>query len=135
MGQQQLLLLVIGVVLVGIAVLAAFEVLDRNYKQDEADGLLDRGLAIATHAVYWKSKNDPFSGGNQSYEGLAVDGLETLALDDATVRGRFAITAATESTLEVTGVSDRYPGVGVRVYVQKYDVDSSRVSFSGDYSF
>ena len=134
MGQQQLLLLVIGVVLVGIAVLAAFEVLDRNYKQDEADGLLDRGLAIATHAVYWKSKNDPFAGGNQSYETLTTDGLQTLALDDATVRGRFAITAATESTLEVTGVSDRFPGIGVRVYVQKYDVDSSRVSFDGAYT-
>ena len=131
MGQQQLLLLIIGVVLVGIATVAAFTVLERNYRQDEADGLLDRGLAIATHAVQWKAKMDPYNGGNQSYEGLTTSGLETLALDTANVRGQFAITAATERTLEVTGVSDRRPGIGIRVYVRDYDVDSSRVSFDG----
>ena len=134
MGQQQLLLLVIGVVLVGISVLAAFEILDRTYRQDEADGLLDRGLAIATHAVYWKAKMDPYNGGNQSYEGLANDGLRTLLLDTTNVRGRFAITGATDATVEITGVSERYPGIGVRVYVRSYDVDSSDVSFSGEYA-
>ena len=131
MGQQQLLLLVIGVVLVGIAVLGAFAALERSYNQDEADGLLDRGLAIATHAVYWKTKMDPYSGGNQSYEGLADSGLQTLALDTTNVRGQFAITSATQNTLEVTGVSDRRPGIGIRVFVRDYNVDSSRVSFNG----
>ena len=135
MGQQQLLLLVIGVILVGIAVLGAFTVLERSYNQDEADGLLDRSLAIATQAVSWKARMDPYNGGNQSYEGLAQDGLATLALDDTNVRGRFAITAATSNTLEVTGVSDRRPGIGVRVYVRDYDVDSSRVSFDGGITF
>jgi hypothetical protein len=135
MGQQQLLLLVIGVILVGIAVMAGFEILQRHYRQDEADGLLDRSLAIATHAVYWKSKNDPFEGGNQSYEELGVgDGIARLGLDSTNVRGRFAITGATESTLEVTGVSDRYPGIGVRVYVNDYDVDSSAVRFDGSFT-
>ena len=131
MGQQQLLLLVIGIVIVGIAVVAAFEVLDRSYKQDEADGLLNRALAISTHAVYWKSKNDPFVGGNQSYENLVPGGVEALALDSSNVRGRFGFTAASKTTLEVTGVSDRFPGIGVRVYVRGYEIDSSRVAFDG----
>lgn len=134
MGQQQLLLLVIGVVLVGLAVMASFTILERNYRQDEADGLLDRALSIATHAVYWKTKNDPFAGGNQSYARLASDGIGTLALDSTNVRGRFSITDATVNTLEVTGVSDRYPGIAVRVYVRGYDVDSSRVVFNGEIS-
>ena len=134
MGQQQLLLLVIGVVLVGLAVMASFEILDRSYRQDEADGLLDRALTIATHAVYWKTKNDPFAGGSQSYSRLASEGIGTLALDSTNVRGRFEITGATDNTLEVTGVSDRYPGVAVRVYVREYDVDSSRVVFNGELS-
>ena len=134
MGQQQLLLLVISVVLVGLAVVATFTILDRNYQQDEADGILDRSLAIATQAVYWKAKNDPFAGGNQSYEALQVGGMSRLALDSVNVRGRYSITGATPSTLEVTGVSDRYPGIGVRVYVRDHDVDSSRVSFDGRFS-
>lgn len=131
MGQQQLLLLVIGVVIVGFAVMAAFYVLDNSYKKDEADGLLDRSLAIATHAVYWKSKNDPFSGGNQSYQALEEGGLQMLALDDTNIRGRYAIVAATQNELRVAGVSDRYEEVGVCVLVEGYSINRSFVRFDG----
>lgn len=135
MGQQQLLLLVIAVVLVGLAVVAGFEILQKGYRQDEADGLLDRSLAIATHAVYWKTKNDPFAGGNQSYEELLDGGLELLALDEENIRGRYAITCATTNSLQITGVSDRYPDeVGVRVFVVGYDVERSELNFNGEFS-
>ena len=134
MGQQQLLLLVIGVILVGLAVVATFTVLERTQRQDEADGLLDRGLAIATEAVAWKAKHDPFGGGNGSYERLQASGMQTLSLDSVNVRGRYSITGATESTLQVTGVSGRFPDIGVRVYVRRFDVDSSAVSFDGRFT-
>ena len=134
MGQQQLLLLVIAVILVGLAVMAGFEVMQKSYRQDEADGLLDRGLTIATYAVYWKSQNDMFAGGNQSYERLETEGLALLGADTSTIRGDFAITDATVSTVEVTGVSTRYPEVGVRVYVRGYGVDSSALDFNGNFS-
>lgn len=132
MGQQQLLLLVIGVILVALAIMSAFPALDKSFRQDEADGLLDRSLAIAGYAVQWKITSDPYAGGNMSYERLADRGLQTLGLDTTTVRGRFAITEATPTRLVVTGVSDRYPGIGVRAYISEYDVDSSVVSFDGD---
>ena len=131
MGQQQLLLLVIGIVLVGIAVMAGFEVLQRHYRKDEADGLLDRSLTIATHAVSWKTRSDMFAGGNQSYEELGDGGLELLALDDENIRGHYAITHATRDSLEITGVSDRYQEVGVRVYVVRYDIERSELDFNG----
>ena len=132
MGQQQLLLLVIGVVLVAFAVMAAFPVLQRGFRQDEADGLLDRGLTIATHAAGWNTQNEWYGGGGGSYERLADNGIETLAIDSTTVRGRFVITAASANTLQVTGVSDRYPDIGIRVFVTGYDVDSSQVDFEGE---
>jgi hypothetical protein len=134
MGQQQLLLLVIGVVIVGFATMAAFYVLENSYRKDEADGLLNRSLSIATHAVYWKTKNDPFSGGNQSYAGLLDDGLQTLALDDTSIRGRYAIVHATQTELRVAGVSDRYEGIGVCVLVEKYSINRSFVRFDGSIS-
>jgi len=134
MGQQQLLLLVIGVILVGLATLAGFEIIQRHIRKDEADGLLDRGLSIATHAISWKTRNDPFNGGNQSYEQLATNGMSMLALDTTTVRGQFDITDATVSTVEITGISDRYPEVGIRVYVNGYGIDSSAVRFDGSLS-
>ncbi|NNF57582.1 MAG: hypothetical protein HKN04_05010 [Rhodothermaceae bacterium] len=134
MGQQQLLLIVIGIVIVGLAVLGGFDAFNRHVRQDEADGLLDRGLSIATHAVHWKTVNDPFNGGNQSYAELAVDGLDRLAVDESTIRGQFAITSATADQIEVTGVSDRYPEVGIRVFVTEYVIDSSYVRFDGSLS-
>ncbi len=129
MGQQQLLLLVIGVILVGLAVVAGIAAVQKYTRQDEADGLLDRSLAIASQAVYWKTKNDPFAGGNQSYAELATDGMQTLALDTATVRGRFRITGAWVDSVEISAVSVRYPDIGVRVTVDQYDIKRTVVAY------
>jgi len=131
MGQQQLLLLVLSVVLVGLAVVASWSFIDRAVQQDDSDGLLDRALAIGTYAVQWKTTMDPFNGGAASYAKLAERGLERLSMDSTNVRGRFAITAATETTVEITGVSLRYPKNGVRVWVEEYRIDSSRVVYDG----
>jgi hypothetical protein len=115
--------------------MAAYPAMQKGFRHDEADGLLDRSLTIASTAAKWKMTNDPFRGGNMSYESLATDGLEKLALDSINVRGRYRITRATATQLEVTGVSSRYPGIGVRVYVTDYDIDSSRVDFEGNLTF
>ncbi len=131
MGQQQLLLLVIGIIVVGFAVVAGMYAFRQYAMHDEADGLLDRSLSIASYAVQWKITNDPFVGGNQSYAQLADGGLQQLSLAETTLRGRFAFTEATVNTLQITAVSDRYPDVGVRVFVQGYDVDSSLIRTNG----
>ncbi len=129
MGQQQLLLMVIAIILVGFAVIAGIAAVQKYTRQDEADGLLDRSLAISTQAVYWKTKNDPFAGGDQSYASLAVDGMERLALDTATVRGRFAITGAWADSVEITAVSLRYPDIGVRITVDEYEIKRTVVAY------
>lgn len=135
MGQQQLLLLVIGVVIVGFATMAAFYMLDNSFKKDEADGLLDRTLAISTQAVSWKSRNDPFAGGNQSYARLAADGadpMEMLSLIDRNVRGTFRIVVVDNETIQVIGESERYPDIGVCTLVEGYKIERSFVRFDGN---
>ncbi len=131
MGQQQLLLLVLAVVLVGIAVVASWPFINRAVQQDDSDGLLDRAMSIATYAVQWKSTMDPFNGGNASYAALKEGGVARLSMDAENARGFFAITDATDETLEITGVSRRYPKNGVRVWVRQYAIDSSRVVYDG----
>ncbi len=131
MGQQQLLLLIIGVILVGLAVMAGLTAVQKYTQQDEADGLVDRSLAIATYAFYWKSRQDPFAGGDQSYEGLGADGMGTLSLNPETVRGRFAITAAWADSVEITAVSTRYPDIGVRVVLDQFNIRRTTVRFDG----
>ena len=131
MGQQQLLLLVMGLIIVGFAVIAGFYAMETRYKQSVADHLVDRNLAIATHAVYWKTKMDPFNGGDTQYSGLAEDGLAKLALDEYTDDGHFRITSATANALEISAVSLRYPDIGVRTYVAEYEITSTDVAYDG----
>ncbi|MBO6576705.1 MAG: hypothetical protein JJ896_13835 [Rhodothermales bacterium] len=131
MGQQQLLLLVIGVILVGIAVIAGIQAATDGFGKSEADGIMSRNLAIASNAVFWKTKSDPFAGGNQSYSLLGSNGLATLAMDTETELANWAITNATATSIEISGVSKRNANIGVRTYVNNYSIDSTIVRFDG----
>jgi hypothetical protein len=135
MGQQQLLLLVIGIIIVAIAVMAGLYAVQTKFKQSIADNLVDRNLSIATDAVFWKTKRDPFNGGNAEYSGLEADGMQTLFLGEETKQGMFKITLATANRLEITAVSLRYPEIGVRTYVTDYSIDSTVISYDSTITF
>lgn len=132
MGQQQLLLLVLGIIITGVAVLAGIYAYQDQSAKAIADNLVNRNLEIANSAVFWKTKMNPYNGGNASYAGLAEDGLETLSMSTETNYGSFAITAATASTIEITGVSTRDPNIGARTYVSGHTISTTDVSFAGE---
>lgn len=131
MGQQQLLLLVIGVIVVGIAIIAGIQASKDAFGKSEADGIISRNLAIASNAVFWKTKLDPYNGGNASYAGLSTNGMSTLSMDTETELAVWEITSATVSTLQITGVSKRDPNLGVRTFISGYSIDSTVVRFDG----
>jgi len=131
MGQQQLLLLIIGVVLVGLAVVAGMTAFHEASRKDEADSLVSHTLDVATSAYYWKSKNDPFAGGDQSYERLGTDGMAQLAMQRDRMRGLFDITNAWADSIEITAVSYRYPDIGVRVILDQENIRRTTIRFDG----
>lgn len=131
MGQQQLLLLVIGLIVAAIAVLAGIEAVEQGILHSAADRLVERNLVVASSAVAWKTRKDPFNGGDASYLGLATNGLTRLALEDSTEAGLVAITAATDGTLEITSVSLTYPQIGARTYIEDYTIVSTTVRYDG----
>ncbi len=131
MGQQQLLLLVISIIVVAFAVMAGFSAAETKLKQSEADTLISRNLSIASEAVFWKTKRDPYNGGNASYAGLATDGMQKLFLGESTHNGVFKITHATTNELQITAVSTNYPLIGVRTYVRDYSIDSTKIAYDG----
>ena len=53
MGQQQLLLLVLGIVIVGLAVVAGIQAFAENQKKANADGLLSTSVRLALDAQVW----------------------------------------------------------------------------------
>lgn len=131
MGQQQLLLLVLGVILVGYAIVAGTQIFEKSSRQHDADLLLNRSIMIAHSAVAWKAQADPYVGGNASYSGLADGGFEQLFLGEETETGIFQITRAVNDSLELRAVSKRFPEVGIRVLVVGEDFNQTDIRFDG----
>lgn len=131
MGQQQLLLLVLGVVVVGVAVIAGIEAAEISFKQHDADALVNRCLHIAQDAVYWKAKTDLFAGGAASYSGLKAGGFDQLFVGDETEGGQFKIVTAKDDSLVIVAVSKRFPEVGVKVSVAGEEIVDTDVDYNG----
>ena len=134
MGQQQLLLLVMGVIIAGMAVVSGIVAFQEKMRQHEMDHIVDRNLKIASAAALWKTKKDPYDGGNASYSGLEENGFDRLNLDVDTGRALFEITEADGINLIITGVSTEYAEIGARTWMTGYEVDSTVVSFDGDFT-
>ena len=131
MGQQQLLLLVLGIIIVGVAILGGFAAAEVSFRQHDADALVNRCLHIAQDAVFWKTKTDPFEGGNASYAGLASGGFDKLFIGEETEGGLFKIESATDDSLVIIAVSKRFPEVGVRVKVAGDQIVDSDIDYNG----
>ena len=117
MGQQQLLLLVLGIVIVGVAVIIGITAFAENNKKANLDSLVNDGIRIATDAQAWMLKPTIYGGGGNtcSADGgcdWSVVDFQRLGyeIDDAgnysNVNGSFELDAATGSELVITGTSD-----------------------------
>ncbi len=63
MGQQQLLLLVLGIVIVGLAVVVGIQAFGENQKKANSDALVNDAIRIASDTQAWKLKPAAFGGG------------------------------------------------------------------------
>ena len=63
MGQQQLLLLVLGIVIVGLAVVVGIQAFSENMKKANSDALVNDAIRIASDIQAWKLKPAAFGGG------------------------------------------------------------------------
>lgn len=72
MGQQQLLLIVLSIVLVGVAVAVGIDAFMKNRRQAEADTVVYNLVRLASTAQEWKLKPAAFGGGSRAtgYNGV-----------------------------------------------------------------
>ena len=73
MGQQQLLLLVLGIVIVGLAVVVGIQAFSENQKQANADQMVNDAIRIASDAQAWKLKPSAFGGGASATNWTGLD--------------------------------------------------------------
>lgn len=113
MGQQQLLLLVLGIVIVGLAVVVGIQAFGENQRKANNDALINDGIRIASDAQSWALKPTAFGGGDGDF--LLADGSD-MDLNDlgyqpdangvySNVNGNFSITVSDANTVQIVGCS------------------------------
>jgi hypothetical protein len=73
MGQQQLLLLVLGIVIVGLAVVAGINAFDENQQKSSEDALTNEAFRLASDAKAWYNKPTQYDGGGSEASKFSSD--------------------------------------------------------------
>ena len=125
MGQQQLLLLVLGIVIVGLAVVVGIQAFGENQKKANADAMVNDGVRIASDAQAWRLKPAAFGGGAGNAAATPWTGLNFQKLGYAVdasskytnLNGSYEMTGADGATLTITGTGANNVGNTVKVEV------------------
>jgi hypothetical protein len=72
MGQQQILLIVLGIIIVGVAVMLAILIYKQKSIENKTEVILNETQYIATLAIQYYKKAKVFGGGEYSYEGFTI---------------------------------------------------------------
>ncbi len=72
MGQQQLLLIILGIIIVGVAVLLAINIYKQKARENKTDVILNETQFLASLAVQYYKKAKVFGGGEYSYAGWYI---------------------------------------------------------------
>lgn len=115
MGQQQLLLLVLGIVIVGLAVVVGIQAFTENMKKSNSDALVNDAIRIASDAQAWLLKPQAFGGGagdgdftnfslaQVGYSTDVADNGDCAAGEYGNLNGCFEVTPG--ANLQITGSS------------------------------
>lgn len=106
MGQQQLLLVILVTIIVGIATVVAINVFGSSAKNANIDAVRQDMLTIATSAQGWYIKPTMMGGGGNSFKGLTFRDLSfpyadttTGALIARNMNGRYKLNASDSSVI------------------------------------
>ena len=106
MGQQQLLLIVLGTIIVGVAVVVGINMFTTGAINAERDALLQDVNNIASSAAaYWR-KPAALGGGARDFSGITT--VVVFGADSSNANGSFVLSGAgvTSFTLTATGANE-----------------------------
>jgi Tfp pilus assembly protein PilE len=107
MGQQQLLLIILGVIVVGIAVAVGITMFSDNAVSANKDAVVNDLVNLASRAQQYYRRPQALGGGGGTFVGLSADaaGLAKLTSKDKNSNGTYSITAAgTAASVTIHGV-------------------------------
>lgn len=109
MGQQQLLLLVLSTIIVGVSIVVGIGMFQDSAMNANIDTVTQECVTIASKASEWWNKSEALGGGGGAFNGTGrtVD-LQLLGYSnviDTTDVGIFTIASPTANTVEVIGIT------------------------------
>lgn len=105
MGQQQLLLIVLSAIIVGISIVVGINMFSQSAGSANQDAVLQDIMTIATRAQEWYRKPALLGGGDRSFAAVTLD---TLNFPATNANGAYQIAGvANQATITGTGVEDQ----------------------------
>ena len=102
MGQQQLLLIVLGVILVGVAVVLGIQYFGVGAEEGAKDELVAHNITIGANAQQWYKKPISMGGGGNTFVGFGAHFLANLDKLQYSTNGSYTTTAGTDVFVEIT---------------------------------
>jgi hypothetical protein len=102
MGTQQLLLIVLGVIIVGIAVVVGIQIFGTQMDVASKDAILNDCLRLAADAQGYYNKTTMQGGGGRAFDGLTLAAIGWQADNE---NGTYSIVSATGAALQIKGAS------------------------------
>lgn len=110
MGQQQLLLIVLGVIIVGISIVVGITLFRANAVQTNRDAIVSDLQHLAYTAQQYYKKPQMLGGGDNSFVGYSIpDGLSS------NVNGTFVLTSVAANQVVFTGTGTEKNDAGQSV--------------------
>jgi hypothetical protein len=108
MGQQQLLLIILGVIIVGIAIAVGLSLFTANSIQANKDAMINDINNIAANAYQYRIRTSSMGGGNNSYVGYVIPSRLSSNSNATYAAGSLSATGCT-----ITGTSSSNSGCTV----------------------
>ena len=119
MGQNQLLMIVLSVIVVGVSVAVGIEQFGENALSANRDAIASDSQRIVSNAQQWYRKPASLGGGGGSFTGMS---LSDLGIGGTSHNGSYALTvdSGSQITIVATGTEKNSSGNAVQVTLEYF---------------
>jgi len=127
MGQQQLLLIVLGTIIVGIAVAVGINMMGNAQEQANLDAVRQDLLTIASSAQGYFAKPTMMAGGGNSFTGIELNDIsfpaDSINGNNAwNQNAQYTLSSPTDSTVTISAVPTSDDEVTITALIEKGDM-------------
>ena len=100
MGQQQLLLLVLGAIIVGVAIVVGMNMFSTSAVNANRDAVVQDCMTLATRAQQWYRTPTILGGGGRSFASISLNAIRFTSPNE---NGSYVLSSPSEGSITVTG--------------------------------